>query len=86
MIKTVFNHISESNDIEFTLRVSLFEIYMEKMYDLLNPNNKIKIRENKQNDVYVEGIENPYISSYEELINYINIATKNRKTNETMMN
>lgn len=38
MIQTVFNKIeSSSENIEFTLKVSMLEIYLENVKDLLNP-------------------------------------------------
>lgn len=38
MVKTVFDKIeTASEDIEFTVKVSMIEIYMEKLKDLLDP-------------------------------------------------
>jgi kinesin family member 5 len=38
MVKTVFEKIENaSEDIEFTVKISMVEIYMEKIKDLLDP-------------------------------------------------
>jgi len=38
MVETVFNHIGDSSDtLEFRIKVSVVELYMEKIRDLLNP-------------------------------------------------
>jgi kinesin family protein 5 len=38
MVRTVFNRIDTASEyIEFTVKVSMVEIYMEKIKDLINP-------------------------------------------------
>ena len=38
MVRTVFQKIENaSEDIEFTVKISMVEIYMERIKDLLNP-------------------------------------------------
>ena len=38
MVSTVFDHIRDSPDsLEFKIKISVVEIYMEKVRDLLNP-------------------------------------------------
>ncbi len=55
MVNTVFNHISDSPEfIEFRIKVSIVEIYMEKIKDLLdNQKTNLAIREDKQRGVYI---------------------------------
>jgi len=46
MVRTVFNRIEAASDcIEFTVKVSMIEIYMEKIKDLIDPSkDNLKIR------------------------------------------
>lgn len=38
MVKYIFDRIEKSSeDIEFTVKVSMIEIYLEKLWDLLDP-------------------------------------------------
>jgi len=55
MVKTVFDRIdSASEDIEFTVKVSMVEIYMERLKDLLDPaKTNLKIAEDKQRGIYI---------------------------------
>ena len=49
MVQTVFQKIeTASEDIEFTVKVSMIEIYMERVKDLLDPGKtNLKIIEDK---------------------------------------
>lgn len=55
MVRTVFNRIeSASENIEFQVKVSMCEIYNEKIKDLQNPKqDNLKIHEEKGKGVYV---------------------------------
>ena len=49
MVRTVFNRIETANEsIEFTVKISMIEIYMERIKDLLDPSkDNLKIHEDK---------------------------------------
>ena len=55
MVKTVFEKIENaSEDIEFTVKISMVEIYMEKIKDLLDPKKtNLKIHEDKVKGIYI---------------------------------
>ncbi len=55
MINTVFDQIEEGQEhVEFRIKVSLVEIYMEKIRDLLDISRvDLKIREDKTRGVYI---------------------------------
>ena len=55
MVRTVFNRIeSASENIEFQVKVSMSEIYNEKIKDLLNPSkDNLKIHEEATKGVYI---------------------------------
>jgi len=54
----IFEHIENvDDDVEFTVNCSMLEIYKENLYDLLNNRaNDLKIKENPQKGIYVEGL------------------------------
>lgn len=55
MVKTVFAKIENaSEDIEFTVKVSMIEIYMERVKDLLDPaKTNLKVCEDKVKGIYI---------------------------------
>jgi kinesin family protein 5 len=58
MVKHVFNSISSSSEnIEFRIKISLVELYMEKLRDLLDSNKiDLKIRSDKKRGVFIEDL------------------------------
>ncbi|RUS19784.1 kinesin heavy chain [Endogone sp. FLAS-F59071] len=53
---------------EFTVKVSFMEIYMERVRDLLAPqNDNLPIHEDKTHGVYVKGLCEVYVSSVQEI-------------------
>jgi len=87
-INDIFRHIEEStDDIEYTIQVSFLEIYLEKVRDLLSPKHvNMKIRETKDHDIYVEGLKEIYVGSFEEILALIRKGQKYRAVAETKMN
>jgi len=55
MVRTVFNRIDATSDtIEFSVKVSMIEIYMEKIRDLMDPSkDNLKVHEEKGKGVYM---------------------------------
>jgi kinesin family protein 5 len=55
MVRTVFNRIDAASDtIEFSVKVSMIEIYMEKIRDLMDPSkDNLKVHEEKGKGVYM---------------------------------
>lgn len=64
------------------------QIYMEEIYDLLNPTSgKLHIREDIQyGETYVEDLVIVPISNYKQSIELINAGLKFRKTGNQRMN
>lgn len=58
MVMQVFSSISKAfENIEFRIKVSLTELYMEKLKDLLDQNkNDLKIRSDKKRGVFIEDL------------------------------
>ena len=63
MVSTIFEGIASSDaSIEFTLKASYIEIYMEKIRDLLDTSpgkDNLRVLEDGQKGIYVEKIKNP---------------------------
>jgi kinesin family protein 5 len=69
MVGGIFDRIhSAPEEVEFTVKVSMIEIYNEKIRDLLDPKkNNLKIHENKQQGVYVADMTESYVGSEDEV-------------------
>jgi len=88
MVATVFDYISETPDhIEFTVKVSIIEIYMERIRDLLNPKKiNLKIREDKTRGIYIEDVTESYVSDEKDVYDFMRYGHNNRATTTTNMN
>ncbi|KAF7727231.1 hypothetical protein EC973_007844 [Apophysomyces ossiformis] len=74
-------------NMEFTVKVSYMEIYMEKVRDLLNPSqDNLPIHEDKAKGVYVKGLLEVYVSSTEEVYDVMKNGGNNRVVAYTNMN
>lgn len=88
MVRTVFNRIDNSSEnIEFTVKVSMMEIYMEKIRDLLDPTkSNMQIKVDKSKGVYVADLTERYIGSDLDVYDIMRIGNENRKVASTTMN
>ena len=88
MVSTVFGKIERTNSkIEFQVKLSFCEIYMEKIIDLLEPRkNNLKIHEEKTRGVYIEDLTEQYITCEREVYELMKIGNNNRETGSTDMN
>ena len=88
MINTLFEIISETPDyIEYSVKVSYCEIYLEKFKDLLNPSMvDLKIHEEKTRGVYIEGLSEHYVSSEQDVCELLKMGNENREVAYTKMN
>ena len=88
MVRTVFNRIENSSEnIEFTVKVSMVEIYMEKIKDLLDPTKtNMMIKQDKQKGIFIHDLTERYIGSDEEVYDIMAIGNENRATACTKMN
>ncbi|KAI9312760.1 P-loop containing nucleoside triphosphate hydrolase protein, partial [Dichotomocladium elegans] len=88
IIEQIFASIMQSPpNMEFTVKVSYMEIYMEKVRDLLNPQqDNLPIHEDKVKGVYVKGALEVYVSSTEEVYDVMRRGSNNRVVAYTHMN
>jgi kinesin family protein 5 len=89
-VAALFAGVAEANEsVEFTFKVSYVEIYMEKIRDLLDPNrlkNNLTVREDKTNGIYIAGVTEEYVTSFDELLQCMQSGAFNRATAATGMN
>ena len=88
IVEQIFDSIMRSDgSIEFTVKVSYMEIYMEKIRDLLVPqNDNLPIHEDKQRGVYVKGLHEFYVGSVGEVYQVLERGGQSRTVAATNMN
>jgi kinesin family member 15 len=72
----------------FHFKCSFYEIYQEKIYDLLDPNNSnpLSVREDGTLGVYVEGCTERVVSSVDDAYQVLSLGYRSRHVGETAMN
>ncbi|KAF2116415.1 P-loop containing nucleoside triphosphate hydrolase protein [Lophiotrema nucula] len=79
--------LASPSNIEYTVRVSYMEIYMERIRDLLNPvNDNLPVHEEKNRGVYVKGLLEVYVSSVMEVYEVMRRGGTARAVAATNMN
>jgi len=88
IVEQIFTSIlTSSGNIEYTVRVSYMEIYMERIRDLLAPqNDNLPIHEEKSRGVYVKGLLEIYVSSVQEVYEVMRRGGTTRAVAATNMN
>ncbi|KFY89021.1 hypothetical protein V500_05997 [Pseudogymnoascus sp. VKM F-4518 (FW-2643)] len=88
IVEQIFASIVASpSNIEYTVRVSYMEIYMERIRDLLVPqNDNLPIHEEKNRGVYVKGLLEIYVSSVQEVYEVMRKGGNSRAVAATNMN
>ena len=88
IVEQIFASILASpGNIEYTVRVSYMEIYMERIRDLLQPSNdNLPVHEEKSKGVYVKGLLEIYVSSVQEVYEVMRRGGTARATAATNMN
>src|ERR1700712_3348514 len=88
IVEQIFSSIMSSpGTIEYTVRVSYMEIYMERIRDLLQPqNDNLPIHEEKSRGVYVKGLLEIYVSSVQEVYEVMRRGGAARAVAATNMN
>uniref|UniRef100_A0A158P860 Kinesin-like protein n=1 Tax=Angiostrongylus cantonensis TaxID=6313 RepID=A0A158P860_ANGCA len=88
IVHDIFNHIyTMDTELEFHIKVSYFEIYNEKIRDLLDPEKvNLSIHEDKNRVPYVKGATERFVGSPEEVMQTIEDGKSNRQVAVTNMN
>ncbi|KAI1397612.1 kinesin-domain-containing protein [Hypoxylon fuscum] len=88
IVEQIFSSIMSSPaTIEYTVRVSYMEIYMERIRDLLAPqNDNLPVHEERNRGVYVKGLLEIYVSSVDEVFEVMKRGGNARAVAATNMN
>lgn len=88
IVEQIFASILTSpSNMEYTVRVSYMEIYMERIRDLLVPqNDNLPVHEEKSRGVYVKGLLEVYVSSVQEVYEVMRRGGTARAVAATNMN
>ncbi|XP_041368927.1 kinesin-like protein KIF14 isoform X3 [Gigantopelta aegis] len=92
----LFSRVEHSRDkkmVKIAVEISFFEIYNEKIHDLLASSKDkggkkatLKVREHPVLGPYVEGLSTFVVNSFEDVEGWITLGNKNRATAATGMN
>ncbi|XP_032806993.1 kinesin heavy chain-like isoform X3 [Petromyzon marinus] len=88
IIQDIFNYIySMDENLEFHIKVSYFEIYLDKIRDLLDiSKTNLAVHEDKNKVPYVKGCTERFVSSPDEVMDVIDEGKSNRHVAVTNMN
>lgn len=89
IVDGIFAHIDDApENIEFIIKVSMLEIYMEGLTDLLNINGtkSVKIRETPTKGIYIENMLEYCVGDEDEVMDILTSGNQNRKIGRTDMN
>jgi kinesin family protein 5 len=88
MVRTVFNRIATSSEnMEFSVKVSMCEIYNERIRDLFDPTkDNLKIHEEKTKGVYIQDITERWCVDETEVYSLMRFGNGNRSITATNMN
>lgn len=87
IIDDIFNFIysmSGNGNIEFHIKVSYFEIYLDKIRDLLDVSKtNLFVHEDKNRSTYVKGITERFVTSPEQMMAVVEEGKLNRHISVT---
>ena len=76
MVSLVFSQVLDApNEIEFSIKISMIEIYMEKIRDLLDPSKTdLKIRDHPKKGIYIEDVMETFVTEESEVYNLLHLG------------
>lgn len=82
-LKYIFNKIKN----ESIVKISIAEIYNEKVNDLIDLSNiNLLIKKDLSNSIIIDNLSEYQVKNYDEVYEYIKKISKNRKTTSTILN
>ncbi|KAJ2778520.1 hypothetical protein H4R18_004546 [Coemansia javaensis] len=87
-LEQIFRHQAR-DAVDYDIRVSYFEIYKEAVFDLLKPREAtaaLPIREDASRRIFVAGLSEKKVASYEQFAGLYQRACGNRRTASTKLN
>ena len=83
----IFEQVKQDKEHKYNITVSFIQIYIEQIQDLLDPSKKeIRIREDQDKAVYLEGVTWVKVSNTNECGQVFAKGEENRTTHATLMN
>ena len=76
----------ENHQRNFTVTVSMYEIYGGKIYDLLNEHNQLAVREDKNNMIQISGLKEQFVDNDDQILELIAQGNQMRTTHATKAN
>lgn len=88
LVEDLFTSIENADsNLQFTVKISYVEIYMEQINDLLDLSKRnLKLRENRKKETYIEGVSEVWVTNVEDVYIYMEEGTSNRSIAQTKMN
>ncbi|XP_060920650.1 kinesin-1 heavy chain-like [Labrus mixtus] len=88
IVQDIFNYIySMDENLEFHIKVSYFEVYLDKIRDLLDvTKTNLSVHEDKNRVPYVKGCTERFVCSPDEVMDAIDVGKNNRIVAVTNMN
>ena len=87
MISHVFKYIYNTEGTDFIIKVSMIEIYQEKIRDLLDISRiNLNIREDNIKGIYVDGCSESYVGCPNDVLALLELGSSNRAQAATNMN
>ena len=78
-LNKIFKDLEAKKNINFQVKFSYYEIYNEKIYDLLgNSETPLEIREDKSKKINILKLKKPLVRNYKEAMQYFTIGEKKR--------
>jgi centromeric protein E len=86
-VEDVFQHVYNTPDREFLLRVSYLEVYNERINDLLNPSSdNLRVYEDRKRGAYIKGLEEKVVVTPEQIFALIAAGEAQRHVGCTNFN
>ncbi|CAK9870580.1 unnamed protein product [Sphagnum jensenii] len=84
----IFEFIQAADETsEFLIKLSMVEIYMEKIRDLLDATkNNLQVKENRAKGIFIAGVTERYVQTEKELLQILQVGLANRAVGATQMN
>ncbi|XP_057830176.2 kinesin-like protein KIN-1 isoform X5 [Cryptomeria japonica] len=88
VIEYIFTSIEAADTTsEFIIKLSMVEIYMERIRDLFDPSkDNLQVKEDKAHGIFVSGATEIYVQNVQETLKHIAEGIANRAVGETQMN
>jgi len=88
MVFNIFHAIGMADpNLEFTIKISYCEIYLEMIRDLINPEkNNLAIKEDRIKGFYISDLTEEFVSTEEEIMDTIKFGNYSREVGFTNMN